>query len=292
MKEQQASSTAFTVLQGVLLTAAKPAYAGLVAEENQAACREILAGSEEGRRRLKQLESPLFRAVAPVMERLMIPGFTLHYVLRKRFIEETALKALADGYTQVVSLGAGFDTLEWRLHRKHPEATFIEIDHPATSKVKREALKGGGDNLHLLAVDLAEHDLEQVLGECEAFDPERPTLYICEGVLMYLPPEAVTGLFAALKRLSGAGTRFVFTAVAPTDSPNNNTGPLLRLYLLFKSEPLAWSLEQAELQAFVEAQGYRLADQANDLELAPRHLGEGAVGPFHRGEFLATAEAL
>ena len=292
MKEEQASSTAFTVVQGMLLTNIRPAYIGVLGEETEQACREILGASDEGRRRLKQLESPLFRTVAPLAERMMMPGFTLHYVLRKRFIEQTTEQALSEGYTQVVSLGAGFDTLEWRLHRKHPESTFIEIDHPATSQVKREALKGGDENLHLLAVDLAEHDLEQVLGECDAFDPTRRTLFICEGVLMYLPPEAVTGLFAALKSLSGPGTRFVFTAVAPTNSPNNNTGPLLKLYLMFKSEPLAWSLEQGEVEAFVNAQGYRLIDQANDLDLAPRYLGERAEGPFHRGEFLATAEAL
>jgi methyltransferase (TIGR00027 family) len=279
------------VLLGILLTAARPAYAGLVPAETEAACREILSSSEEGRRRLRQLESPLYRAVAPLMERLALPGFTLHYVLRKRFIEEAARKALAEGYTQVVSLGAGFDTLEWRFHRRHPESTFIEIDHPATSAVKREALRGGGDNLHLLAVDLAEHDLEAVLGECPAFDPQRPTLYICEGVLMYLPPVAVAGLFAALKRLSGAGTRFVFTAVSPIGSPHNNTGPLLRLYLAVKGEPLAWNLEPTELEAFVGRQGYRLLDRADDSDLAPRYLSGPPAGPLHRGEFLALAEA-
>ena len=291
MKKEQASSTAFTVVQGMLLVNLRPAYEGVLGDETEQACRRILGASEEGKRRLRQLENPLFRAAAPVAERLMMPGFTLHYVLRKRFIEETTRRALAEGYTQVVSLGAGFDTLEWRLHREHPETTFIEIDHPATSKVKHEALKGGGENLHLLAVDLAEHDLRKVLSECDAFDPERRTLFICEGVLMYLPPEAVTGLFAALKKLSGSATRFVFTAVAPTDSPNNNTGPLLKLYLMFKNEPLAWSLEQREVEAFVQAQGYKLVDRANDLDLAPRYLGDRAVGPFHRGEFLATAEA-
>ncbi|GAB6041519.1 class I SAM-dependent methyltransferase [Endothiovibrio diazotrophicus] len=291
MKEEQASSTAFTVLQGILLTASKPIYAGVVAEEVEAAAREILAASEEGRRRLQQVESPLYRTLAPLAERLALPGFALHYVLRKRFIEEAALKALADGYTQVVSLGAGFDTLEWRLHRQHPEVTFIEIDHPATSAVKREALKVSGENLHLLAVDLAEHDLEAVLRDCTAFDPARPTLYICEGVLVYLPPDAVTGLFATLKRLSGAGTRFVFTAVSPIGSPRNNTGPLLRLYLALKNEPLAWNLEQADLEAFVTLQGYRLIDQANDADLAPRYLPGGPAGPLHQGEFLALAEA-
>lgn len=291
MKKEEASSTAYTVVQGILLTASRPAFSGLVPEETASACRRILSASEEGRRRLAQLEKPVFRSLAGFAESLAMPGFSLHYVLRKRFIEEAALQALAEGYSQVVSLGAGFDTLAWRLHAKHPEPVFIEIDHPATSAVKRDALKGGGGNLHVLAVDLAEHDLEEVLKSFAPFEAQRPTLYICEGVLPYLPPAAVEKLFSALKRLSGSGTRFVFTAVAPADSPNNNTGLLLKLYLKLLGEPLAFSLERADLAGFVARQGYRLLADAEDTDLAPRYLQGRTTGVLHRGEFLALTEA-
>jgi len=292
MKQDQASSTAFTVLQGILLTAASRGGAEWVPDEIVAASRRILAASEEGRKRLAQVESPLFRTLAPFMENLMIPGLSRHYVLRKRFIEEATRAALAEGFTQVVSLGAGFDTLTWRFHSGHSDATFIEIDHPATSGIKRQALEERGDNLHLLAVDLAEHDLPQVLGGFAPFDGSRRTLFICEGVLPYLPPAAVEGLFAALKTLTGSGTRFVFTAVSSTDLPNNNTGLLLRLYLKYLGEPLAWNLERSELRGFVEAQGYRLLDDAEDADLARRYFPAGVSGVLHQGEFEALTEAL
>lgn len=292
MKEEQASSTAFTVLQGMLLSAARPALDGLVSAEAEAACRRILGASDEGRKRLAQVQSPLFRTLAPIIERLLMPGISLHYPLRKRFIEESVRQALAAGYTQVINLGAGFDSLAWRLHSRFPAVTFIEIDHPATSKVKVQALDESGDNLHLLAVDLAEHDLESVLSQYPAFDSRRRTVFVCEGVLMYLPEAAVVGMFAALKRLNGAGTRFVFSAIPPQGSANDNTGVLLRLYLKFKSEPLAWHMERAQLTSFVGRQGYRVRDTADDSELFPRYLPGRHPGVLHRGEYLVDSEAL
>ncbi|MEN2978774.1 SAM-dependent methyltransferase [Tistrella bauzanensis] len=292
MKADTASSTAFTVLQGVLMTARDPAYAGQVAPATEQACRQILQASPEGRRRLKTVDSGLARRIMPLAERLIMPGIAGHYVMRKRFMEEAALAALADGYTQVVCLGAGFDVLALTLHRAWPDATFIEIDHPATSAVKQAAIAGTtADNLHLLAVDLAERSLPAALGGFPAFDPGRRTLFLCEGVLMYLDVSAVVALFAAIRDLTGPGSRFGFTAVTPMTSPDNNTGPLLRAYLAIKREPLAWTLERPQIAGFVAARDYRLLDSANTADLVARYMSRPVAGPIHKGEFMALTEA-
>lgn len=292
MKDDAASSTAFTVLQGLLLMAQDSTYGTLVSPRTQAAGRQVLSASREGQKRLKQLESPLFRAILPTAEKLLMPGITRHYALRKAFFERTTQAAISEGYQQVVNLGAGFDVLAWTLHSDHPAVTFIEIDHPATSTAKRQALADqGGPNLHLLAVDLAEESLASALGSFAPFDPTRRTLFLCEGVLMYLPVQAVRTLFAAIKDLTGAGSRLAFTAVSPIGSPDNNTGWLLRTYLSLKNEPLAWTLEPGDLADFVAEQGYRLCDQADSANLVARYLPQGAHGPHHRGEYMALAEA-
>jgi methyltransferase (TIGR00027 family) len=292
MKDDAASSTAFTVLQGLLLTAQDPVYGGLVSTHTQAAGRQVLRASREGQKRLTQLESPLFRAILPAVEKLLMPGITRHYALRKAFFERATKQAIAQGYQQVVNLGAGFDVLAWTLHSENPGITFIEIDHPATSLAKRHALGDqGGPNLHLLAVDLAQESLASALGDFTPFQAAKKTLFLCEGVLMYLPVAAVRTLFTAIKDLTGAGSRLAFTAVSPIGSPTNNTGWLLKTYLSLKSEPLAWTLEPGALGDFVAEQGYRLIDQADSADLVARYLPQGAAGPHHRGEFMALAEA-
>ena len=47
------------------------------------------------------------------------------------------VKSIDEGAKQVVILGAGFDTLAWRLSEKFESIRFIEVDHPATSKEKK-----------------------------------------------------------------------------------------------------------------------------------------------------------
>jgi methyltransferase (TIGR00027 family) len=291
MKEAEASSTAFTVVQGILYVSAQSRYAGVVSNDQVMACRRILEATVEGRRRLKQLESPLFLAAVPLMEYSLTPGLLLHYPLRKRFFEDACVRSLNSGYTQVVNIGAGFDTLLWRLHARHPNVNFIEIDHPASSQVKQEAVTDKGPNLSLLPVDLSKTRLKDALGGFKAFDPSLRTFYICEGVLMYLEKADVSGVFESLRAMTGAGSRFAFSAVSPMGSSTNNTRLLLRLYLKIKNEPLAWSLEPSELEAFSKAQGYRVLETGDDEKLLRQFAPGVSSGTVHRGEFLAVTEA-
>ena len=118
MKEDSASSTAYTVVHGILHTANNPKLAYLVDAETAEACTMILSASSEGRRRLAELGSPVKKRLLPFLEWLLLPGITLNYVLRKRVIEEKVLAAIEEGSTQIVNIGAGFDTLAWRLGRR------------------------------------------------------------------------------------------------------------------------------------------------------------------------------
>lgn len=297
MKDDQASSTAYTVLQGVLFSASNPDYQSLVLAGTKEVGTEILQASEEGQKRLKQLDQSLFRLFAPMMEGVMMPGITLHYVLRKRYIRDAAEQAITQGYTQIVNLGAGFDTLAWELHRQHPGVNFIELDHPATSREKVKALAASSvqstetGNLHLLPVDFSQTDARQALESFEHFYPDRKTFFICEGVLMYLDRPDIDQLFQGIKHLSGAGTRMVYTSVVPMDSPDNNCGWLLRLYLKLKQEPLNWVIEQADQAAFVKQQGYELLDLSGTAQLKARYLTNIRHGQLHHGEYLVSVVA-
>jgi len=292
MKQDKASSTAYTVLQGLLFNTKNPDYQHLITPEIETVGRQILAASAEGKKRLRQLDSKAYQFIAPLMQSLLMPGITLHYALRKQFIEDATRRAIEQGVTQVVNLGAGFDTLAWRLHKTHQQVNFIEIDHQATNRQKEKALfNQTPNNLHLLAVDFSETDTYTALHSFEHFDAQRPTLFICEGVLMYLDLVDIQRLFSALKQLTGSGTRFIFSCVEPMDSPLNNTGSLLKLYLKLKNEPLNWMLTHDKLKTFVAEQGYTLQDMALTEDLRQRYLQNVKQGTLHQGEYLALASA-
>lgn len=67
-----------------------------------------------------------------------------------------------------------------------------------------------------IAADLASTPLDTVLqsataaGPQQAFDPCAPTLFTVEGLIYYLPHNAVQALFASMLRVAAPGSRVAF----------------------------------------------------------------------------------
>ena len=102
---------------------------------------------------------------------------------------------------QFVILGAGYDTRALNLPKDAPVQSF-EIDTPATIAGKRETLaKAGIDTtgVVLVAADFETEDWLTKLIE-NGFDPGKTTLFIWEGVTMYLDRAAVED---ALRKIAG-----------------------------------------------------------------------------------------
>lgn len=293
MKDDQASSTAFTVLQGILYVAQSSPFSYLVDDEVVKVGKQILNGSEEGRKRLKQLQSPWFSMSVKFRELLILPGITLHYILRKRYVEEVARQALTDGITQVIMLGAGFDTLSWRLHQQHKQINFIEIDHPATQKVKVAALDKAddkGSNMHFLSVDFSRQDLQTALGEFAGFEAQRPTLFICEGVLMYLDEQDVSLLFKSIKNLSGSGTHFLYSTLEPKQSIKNTIPGLLYHHLKFIGEPINWDIDSHAMEDYLQKQQCQLKSMAGRDELVKSFVKDDVKLRLHSGEYFTHTQ--
>jgi len=296
VKENTASSTAYTVLQGLVFTAKCTSQSYLVPDEIRRLGECVLAVSEEGRARLAELDHPLVRLKTAIREFIFLPGITLHYILRKRCIEDKTRAAIAAGAKQVISLGAGFDSLAFRLSCEFPDVNFIEIDHPDTQKFKADAFKNAAEaqaglaNVNYLSVDFTHQNIEDRLRSFEPFDSERPTLFISEGVTMYLTTEEVTHMFTSIRNLCGVGTRFLFTAVEPRESPRNNTRLALFLYLKLIGEPIKWSMEAPEMAAFLAKQRCKLLtiDATDDFKNA--YMQPGKHPRLHYGEYVTLAE--
>jgi len=295
MKENKASSTAFTVLQGFLYTAQSKQYGYLVSEEMQTLGTKILAASEEGRQRLQRLQTPWLDMSVKLTEFLLLPGITLHYVLRKRCIEDITRQAIADGYTQIINLGAGFDGLLWSLHSQHPQVNFLELDHPATHDLKVKALvepATPADNIHFLSIDFTHQDLESVLNETPAFDAQRKTLFICEGVLMYLQTSEIDTLFNAIRSLSGQNTLFAFTCLEPQGSVNNNSRAALFYYLKLIGEPIKWALESEKMAGFLQQHKTEQKLIKGTEAFKQDYLKQPIKQTLHYGEYVVLTEFL
>ena len=140
---------------------------------------------------------------------------------RTRFFDDQVTGAIAAGTRQVVVLGAGYDDRALRF--RSPGVTFFELDHPATQADKRARLRvilaedelapgatdaagppaAGEPYPVLAAADFTSDDVAGVLAG-SGHDPALSTLFLCEGLLVYLD-QASTVRFLASVRARGRG---------------------------------------------------------------------------------------
>ena len=291
------SSTAMLVAMGIAAVHATPELRGLLppgaGEMTTALLREESARS---RATLALLRFRWFRRVVFGMQRFVTPGVFVHFALRKRFIDDAVRGALADGFEQVVVLGAGLDTLASRLHGEYPTVQLIEVDHPASQAAKLRLLPDAakaGENLHFCALDLAQPALAAKLAECPGFQGDRRTVFLAEGLLMYLPEEAVAGLLTAITDSVRDG-RIVFTALelSEADKPAlRGSTEAVNWWLRGRDEPFRWGIRPSDMPAFLARFKIHLMDTAGEKLLCRLYV-PAELGPLEiaAGEWIYVAE--
>jgi methyltransferase (TIGR00027 family) len=270
VKANEASSTAKVIAASTIALASEPCNAALVAPGAAELCRAFLSGRLGDRWLAWSAAHPLTRWLWRRVEALTLPGIVAHYWYRKRWIEARCRSAIDEGFERVVVLGAGLDTLAFRLAREFAQLDVIEIDHPATQAAKRRCLHGDAMpplNLRLAALDLAAAPLGPALP-----DDDRATVVVMEGVLMYLPAADIDALFDTLRRMPARRLRIVFSFM--TRWPDGGTGfrPrswLIERWLAWRGEPFSWALSPDAMPAYLHAHGLRLLELATTRQLAP-----------------------
>jgi methyltransferase (TIGR00027 family) len=131
-----------------------------------------------------------------------------YQAVRTHFFDTYFADAVATGIRQVVILASGLDSRAYRLD--WPAGTTVfEIDQPQVLDYKSATLAESGAtpsaDRREVAIDLRE-DWPAAL-RAAGFDPAKPTAWLAEGLLMYLPAEAQDKLFTQIGELSAAGSR-------------------------------------------------------------------------------------
>ena len=128
--------------------------------------------------------------------------------VRSRFFDEFFTSATADGIRQVVILASGLDTRPQRLDWPADTALF-EIDQPLVLQFKEQVLGQQGATTtgehHPIQIDLRD-DWSGALLEA-GFDRTKPTAWLAEGLLPYLPAAAEAQLLRTISDLSAPGSR-------------------------------------------------------------------------------------
>jgi len=142
----------------------------------------------------------------------VMPGVNGAIVSRIRFIDEVVDQCLSSDFRQMVIIGAGYDTRAYRINGVSKKLKVFEVDHPMTGEIKTKTIAAIFDGLpgHVTYVPVIfGHDrMDQKLME-NGFQQGLKTLFIAEGLLMYIPPQAVDDLLAFITAASSPDSVFV-----------------------------------------------------------------------------------
>ncbi|MES1203486.1 MAG: SAM-dependent methyltransferase, partial [Pseudomonadota bacterium] len=160
---------------------------------------------------------------------------------------------------QVVILGAGLDGRAWRMPELR-DAIVFEIDHPDSQRQKQArvgALTRAAKDVRFVPVDFAVDDLDTALKNA-GHDTQARTMWIWEGVVMYLTLEQIEAALRVIRARSAPGSRLAIVYHAPALL-------LLLVGWVVKrvGEPLRSVFRAPQMQALLARHGFRVVSDAD-----------------------------
>ncbi len=217
-----------------------------------------------------------YRFFIGTMERVVYPEVILHYAVRKKVIERQTRIFLAKNPSgQAVMLAGGLDSLFTRLHKEYPDALFLELDQESTQVLKKDVVQKNfspSKNLIFYPADFSKENIDSVLGDVRAFQSEKPTLFIAEGLTMYLEERAVRNIFKSIRRTGKSSSRFIlFTFMEAPKMKNLTSGisnGLSDVWLKSKGEQYKWSFERERIKTFLDSEVFAVlsTESCHDLK--------------------------
>ena len=190
-------------------------------------------------------------------------GFT---VARTRYIDEFLKAQIAEGIKQLVILGAGYDSRAYRFNLSEQGVKVFEVDHPDTQLLKMLKVKAmlGSMPKHVVYVhvDFASEKLDINLPK-NGYNRQLKTLFIWEGVTMYLTAESVDRTLAFMSGSSGEGSSVVFDYLF--ESALDGTSQLKEAEMMKTNcaklgEPLLFAVKVEAIGEFLSRRGLSLLE--------------------------------
>lgn len=208
---------------------------------------------------------------------------------RTMYIDAALEKAVADGATQIVVLGAGFDSRACRFHERYPNLQFFEVDLPATVEEKKNRLimayGAVPAYVRYASIDFDRERLEDVLPPL-GYDSGRRTFFILEGVTMYVKEAGDGVTLRFISKHAARGSRVVYDCVIRRVIERKFDG----LYAVGSAaigvavigEPFVTGWTPREAAAFARKNGLRVVEDLGAKELTQRFLVGGDGKPDGR----------
>ncbi|MBN2547678.1 MAG: SAM-dependent methyltransferase [Anaerolineales bacterium] len=220
-----------------------------------------------------------FAPLRKFMMRAMFPPGIYEYVMaRTKVMDSAYVGALEAGFAQIVLLGAGFDTRALRFAGQNQGTRVFELDIATTQQPKLDILRQKKipppAGLTFVPIDFDQEDIYAVLSRA-GYEPGQTSLFIWEGVTMYLTAEAVDGTLKFIRSHAAPGSRVAFDYIyASVLRRENRCYGEKGIYERIKKTGEGWTfgLEEGEIEPFLAERGFEMLAHYTPAELEKLYL--------------------
>lgn len=220
-----------------------------------------------------------FPPLRKILMRQMFPPGIYEYVLARTKVMDLAfVDALKTGFKQIVLLGAGFDTRALRFADRNHGTKVIELDVAVTQQPKIEILHRKHIRLPreliFASIDFDKEDIYEVLSKA-GYQQGQKSLFLWEGVTMYLSAQAVDGTLNFIRSSAAPGSRVAFDYIYASVLRRENRyyGEQGIFETVSKTgEGWTFGLEDGIIEAFLAERGFEIVAHYTPPELEKLYL--------------------
>lgn len=204
------------------------------------------------------------------MEQLL-PGLSSSIIARVRYFDDYLKTCLKKGIEQLVILGAGYDTRAYRIEELKDKIEIYELDHPITQKFKKnviENLFGYNSFVKYVPIDFEIQTIDDELPKY-GYRSDSKTLFIMEGLSMYIPKSAIEDTLSFIATNSEKGSSIILDFYPESLVNGANTERIamnIREYLIKQGEPLKFGIEEENIDKFLKNRGFKNIVVVNSIK--------------------------
>ncbi|MBC8441795.1 MAG: SAM-dependent methyltransferase [Deltaproteobacteria bacterium] len=226
------------------------------------------------------LNFTFIRSLVKAKLKKIIPGMDELMIARTAFYDGLFKDALNNNFPQIVLLGAGYDTRILRFADLNNATRIIELDVLSTQNNKKKCLEKANiripEHVTLTSVDFNKESIPDVL-EKAGYDRHLKTLFIWEGVTMYLEPASVDRTLEVVTRFSNSDSiiAFDYLVTIPSGEINNWYGVKEILQIMKKQygdEKFIFSIDEGKIGIFLDERGLKMTEHFDSRTLEKKFL--------------------
>jgi methyltransferase (TIGR00027 family) len=202
-------------------------------------------------------------------------GVIDYVIARTCYIDDYLNQCIDDGIEQLVHLGAGYDSRVFRFTALKERVKVFEVDHPDSQRIKKEKVRKIfgylPDHVIYVPVNFEKEKLDERLFAC-GYDKKSKTLFIWEGVTVYITADAVDETLAFVVNNSGEGSSIIFDYAYKSvfDGRIKESGKMTRPIARI-GEPFKFGIEEGTLEEFLGNRGFGKVKDVNAKLLEDRY---------------------